>query len=440
MPGCDLVLRDVTFPDGRNADIGFKSGRIVHIGAVEKADETVGCHGMLLIPAATDMHVHMRGGTQAEKEDWQSGTMSAIAGGVTLVVDQPNTVPALTSSSRYTNRVKEAISGACCGFAINAGVAPGADLPSLWAAGAMAFGELFAGPSSYGEALSSDELSGALTVIHQMNSLATIHAEEVGTMQPKTLLSHDFNRNYQGEADAVRKVFEVNTSGCPLHFCHMSSTAAIDAVLENRGPPTVFREGFNEIPRPCMTSFEVTPHHLLLSSQDFLHDDTRAKVNPPLRNKKIQESLWGMWDHIDVIASDHAPHTAIEKAVDFSNAPSGIPGVETMVPLLLAEVQQRKIPVRSLIEKVSRRPASVLGVPPAGFSPGERVDFALYSRDISVVDPQELHSRARWTPFAGRPAIFPELVIMGGRIIYRDGEFFSPVGRWYPGKGYQVAG
>jgi len=438
MPGYDLALRDVVFPDGRRADIGFKSGRVAHIGSVVRADEIVSCHGMMLMPAATDMHVHMRGGSQVEKEDWHSGTMSAIAGGVTLVVDQPNTLPALTTSPRFTSRLKEANSDACCGFAINGGVTPGIDLTSLWNAGAMAFGEIFAGPSSYGEALSPHDLSAALQVIHHMEGLATIHAEEVGTSIPETLAAHDYNRSPRGEADAVRTVCQLNTSSCRLHFCHMSTPRAIDAVLEQRRRWTGLDQELKKCPGPCNTSFEVTPHHLLLANQEFLPGDACAKVNPPLRDKKIQDGLWDRWEQIDVIASDHAPHTSVEKAVNFPDAPSGIPGVETMVPLLLAEVQRRKLPVSSLVEKVSRRPCEILGIPPAGIHPGERADFALYPGEITRVEPGDLHSRAGWTPFAGRPAIFPELVVMGGRIIYHNGEFYNPCSRWYPGKGYHA--
>jgi dihydroorotase len=438
MPGCDLALLDVAFPDGRRADIGFKKGRVTHIGAVEKADEIARCHGMLLIPAATDMHVHMRGGIQAEKEDWCSGTQSAIAGGVTLVVDQPNTLPALTTSARFSSRVKEALSCACCGFAINAGVVPGEDLHSLWNAGAMAFGEIFAGPSSYGEALKTQELSEALQVIHRMDGLATIHAEEAGTSRPETLAEHNDNRSPGGEANAVKEVCRLNTSGCRLHFCHLSTPLAIEAVFDQRRALHGFGQETDTGIRTGRTSFEVTPHHLLLANQDFIQGDTSAKVNPPLRDKKIQSRLWELWDRIDVVASDHAPHTAGEKGVDFPDAPSGIPGVETMVPLLLPELQKRKLPVSSLVEKVSRRPCEILGIPPAGFLPGERADFALYPGEITAVDPRELHSRAGWTPFTGRPAIFPELVVMEGKIIYRKGDFFDPGPRWYTGKGYRA--
>jgi len=438
MPGYDLALHDVKLPDGRRADVGFISGHQVHVGAVGHSDEIIPCHGMLLIPAATDMHVHMRGESQAEKEDWRSGTMSAIAGGVTLVVDQPNTVPALTTSSRFANRVKVANNEGCCGFAINAGVTPGADLPSLWAAGAMAFGELFAGSSSYGEALPPDELSRALLVIHQLNGLATIHAEEVGMSQPETLALHNNNRSPAGEADAVKKVYQLNNSGCRIHFCHMSSVQAIDAILEQKTSFRGFMPEQNNVTKASTTTFEVTPHHLLLANEDFLSGDTYAKVNPPLRNKKIQQGLWNFWDRIDVIASDHAPHTSNEKSVNFSMAPSGIPGVETMVPVLLAELQRRKIPISSLIEKVSRKPCEILGISPAGFQPGERSDFALYPKEITRIDPGELHSRAGWSPFAGHPAIFPRLVIMEGKVVYREGDFFNQDPRWYPGRGYQA--
>jgi dihydroorotase len=439
MPRYDLALRDVTFPDGRRADIGFMAGKVVHIGATENADEIVSGHGMMLMPAATDMHVHMRGGNQAEKEDWHSGTMSVIAGGVTLVVDQPNTVPALTTPSRFSSRVKEAVSDACCGFAINAGVVPGTDLPSLWSAGAMAFGEIFAGPSSYGEALPLEDLSMALQAIHHIDGLATIHAEEVGPIKPETMEAHDSNRTPQGEADAVKKVCQLNIARCRLHFCHMSTARAIEVILEQRKLLYKISQEMSDNSRFFRPSFEVTPHHLLLANQDFHPRDARAKVNPPLRDKKNQEGLWNMWNEIDVIASDHAPHTAVEKAVDFPSAPSGIPGVETMVPLLLAEVRRRNLPVSSLVEKVSRRPCEILGIPPAGFQPGERADFALYSGKITIVEPGELHSRAGWTPFTGMPAIFPELVIMGGKVAYHHGEFFNTGSRWYPGRGYNPA-
>ena len=125
------------------------------------------------------MHVHMRGGPQSAKEDWESGSKSALAGGVTVVVDQPNTIPPLTTPDTFRARVLEAKENSFCHFAINSGVTHDTPLPAMWSAGAMAFGEVFFAPSSYGEAVTPQELATALDQIHSLGGLATIHAEEV---------------------------------------------------------------------------------------------------------------------------------------------------------------------------------------------------------------------------------------------------------------------
>uniref|UniRef100_UPI000ACFB23D dihydroorotase n=1 Tax=Methanoculleus chikugoensis TaxID=118126 RepID=UPI000ACFB23D len=151
-----------------------------------------------------------------------------------------------------------------------------------------------------------------------------------------------------------------------LHFCHLSTAASVRAA---RG------------------TVEVTPHHLFLSRENFDPDETRARVNPPLRDEVTRRNLWSCWDRIDVVASDHAPHTFQEKGVPFETAPSGIPpGVETMVPLLMAAVQQGRITLASVIEKTSWRPAAILGIPRAGFEPGDRADYALYPDEITRID------------------------------------------------------
>ena len=137
-----------------------------------------------------------------------------------------------------------------------------------------------------------------------------------------------------------------------------------------------------------------------------------------------------------MIASDHAPHTKGEKADDFDRAPSGIPGVETMIPLLMAEVKRGAFSLDSLIMKVSHTPSRILGIPRAGFNPGDRADLVLFDDEISAVNAERLHSKAQWTPFAGMKALFPSMVIMGGDMVFREGEFFRGNPHWYPGRGY----
>jgi hypothetical protein len=148
-----------------------------------------------------------------------------------------------------------------------------------------------------------------------------------------------------------------------------------------------------------------------------------------------RKRLWTLWDRIDVIASDHAPHTIEEKNVLFRHAPSGIPGVETMIPLLFNEYLKGRINLLSIIEKTSWIPADILGIPRAGFLPGERADFTLLGDKPIPISADDLNSRAGWTPFEGFPAIFPEVVIMVGGVVSGGvvpGGAVPPVELWPP--------
>ena len=410
-----LTLCNVTLPSGRVADIILADGKVSHVGASVPSCANIDCTGLIVLPAAIDMHVHMRGGAQSEKEDWRSGSMSALAGGVTVVVDQPNTVPPVDSPEVLEKRVEDAQKNSLCQFAVNSNVA--ADIPfnAMWKAGAMAFGETFFAPSSYGTVVGNDTLTLALNRIHSLGGLATIHAEEISDGADVDLISHDRLRSVCGEAEAVRAVQELNTTGCRLHFCHLSSSQSI---------------------RVVSGSVEVTPHHLFLSREAFDPDDTRGKMNPPLRSENERKDIWGQWDRINVVASDHAPHTIAEKAQVFGSAPSGVPGVETMVPLLLARALEGRISRASIIEKTVYSPAKILGIARSGFDAGDRADFALYDKVAVPIKAEQLHSRCGWTPFEGLPAVFPETVIMSGEVVYRGGEFFRSEPKWFPGRGF----
>jgi dihydroorotase len=412
----DLALTNVQLPDGRRADVSIRDGRVVHTGAPGPADRTIDCTGKMVLPGAVDLHVHMRGGSQSEKEDWATGSRSALAGGVTVVVDQPNTVPPLTAPKVYRLRVADAQAHSLCSFAINSAVTPQTPVEEMWAAGAMAFGETFFAPSSYGEALSASDLSLLLGRIRALGGIATIHAESVRLGEDSGLTAHDTLRSPEGERDAVLAVQACNTAGCRLHFCHMSSARSLDAA---RG------------------TVEVTPHHLFLSREKARDDDTSFKVNPPVRSERERNALFACWDRIDLIASDHAPHAKEEKAQAFSSAPSGVPGVETMVPLLMGEILEKRLMLPDVIKKTSTTPAALLGIPAAGFMPGDRADFAIYPKESVTITADSLHSRCGWTPFEGFRAVFPKTVIRDGTVVYEDGEFTRTPPTWFAGRGYR---
>jgi dihydroorotase len=411
----DLLMTNVMVPGGRIADIAIRDGVVAHVGAGLRAETVIDAAGFLCLPGGVDMHVHMRGGVQAQKETWATGSRSALAGGVTVVIDQPNQIPPVTDIPTLEARIREAKQESLCNFGINGGVSRNADIEGMWRAGVTAFGETFAAPSSYGEAIGHDELASALGRIRPLGGLATIHAEDVHIGMDDSLSAHNALRPGTGEAQAVARVGALAPDGMALHYCHLSCIHSIDAAAG---------------------SVEVTPHHLFLSYDMFADDDGRVKVNPPLRREKARSKVWSRWDRIDVIASDHAPHTLTEKSGAFADAPSGIPGVETMIPLLLAAVLEGRISLASLADKTSYTPCRLLGIPAAGFVPGCRADFALFPREADRVDPDTLHSRAGWTPYEGMAAVFPAQVIMNGEIAYHDGEFPGSPGTWVPGRGY----
>lgn len=420
-----LVLVNVKIPGGRIADITINDGRVSHVGSADRSLPSLDCSRYTVLPAGIDMHVHMRDWTQEKKETWESGTKCALAGGVTVVVDQPNTIPSLTTPDTIRKRVLLAKGQSLCRFGINGGVTPDADIQGMWRAGALAFGETFAGPSSYGEAITHEVLERAMIEVAGLGGLMTIHAEEVSPGDDTTLAAHNTLRPVAGERDAVQTVITLNKSGCQLHFCHLSSEQAINTAAGSEA------------------TIEVTPHHLFLSTDKFNDSDPFGKVNPPLRTEEERRRLFTCWNRIDIIASDHAPHTRSDKSEPFGQAPSGIPGIETMIPLLMSWVHEKRIPLTDIIEKTVNKPAQVLGIRPSGYTPGSRGDFALYPETLQTIENSLLHSRAGWSPYEGMKAVFPEITILGGDIVYRSGEFArtgdtlqSQEEYWIPGRGY----
>ncbi|HJJ89040.1 MAG TPA: dihydroorotase [Methanocorpusculum sp.] len=414
----DLVLKSATLPNGRVADISISEGVIMHIGSSSSAEQVINCHNHLCVPAAMDAHVHMRDGTQARKEDWATGSQAAVAGGVAAVVDQPNTVPPIETVESFIKRVKYAKEKSFCHFAINGGVTKTADLPGMYYAGALAFGEMFVAHSSYSSAITPDFIRSALTTISNLGALTTVHAEEVRPQEVHTLAEHATSRPISGEASAVEMMNSIAPIGARLHFCHMSGAASISRVMRRQE-----------------NSFEVTPHHLFLSWEEHECSDTRFRMNPPLRTKAERMELWKMFDSIPVIASDHAPHTLSEKLHEFASTPAGIPGVETMLPLLMNEVFSGRISLSSLLEKTVNGPYSTFCLIAPEIAIGKRADLAVYKDQPEKISAENLHSKCEWTPYEGLNGIFPETTIVEGTAVWHKGEFNKGRIQWLAGSG-----
>jgi len=407
----ELVLSNARMPDGRIADISIDHGIITHIGSSGVADRVIDCKNRLCIPAATDMHVHMRDGPQAAKETWKTGTQAAAAGGVSTVVDQPNTIPPIETIENYQKRADLAIKESLCHFGINGSVTEHADIAGLTKAGVLAFGEMFAAPSSYGNALTVEVIRNSLKTIADQNMLVTVHAEEVIPGEIHSLAEHSRSRPISGERETIRLVQDLTPAHARLHICHVSGAEAFETI---KG------------------SFEVAPHHLFLSYEDTEPDNTFWKMNPPLRSKKERLHLIQNFAKIPVIASDHAPHTIQEKSQPFSAAvPSGVPGVETMLPLLMNAVTERTVTLDDVITKTVTNPCQILGIPAPSLTPGSRADLAVYPDTPVKISSESLHSRCGWTPYESMPGLFPVTTVIGGIPAWHDGEFARGGGKMW---------
>ena len=407
----DLVVKNgrvFTSKGQVSTEVWIKDGRIATLGGAHRAEESIDARRMLVLPGAIDVHVHFRDPGPNYKEDWASGSASAAAGGVTTVVDQPNTLPRTMDARSFEEKLDIARHRSCVDFALNGG--PG-EIDQLRKAGAQAIGEIF----SYEH--SDSDLAAILSRVKEAGMLASLHAEDGTVIKEKVAeLSgrHDpevysLARPAKAEAVAIEKACGISER---LHICHLSSAQGLAAVEEAR------RVG-------RAVTAEVAPHHLLLNEKDYQKQGSFLKMNPPLRRKADNDSLWQALrtGAIDILASDHAPHLPEEKREDIWEAPPGVPGVETMLPLMLMAVKKNHISLERLVDAISARPARIFGLAGKGkIERGMDADLVIVdSKAVTEINADRLHSRAEWTPYQGMQAIFPRMTILRGRVVW-DGD------------------
>ncbi len=403
--------------------VGITGGRIVAVKKVLEGDVHHDLSGHLVVPAAVDMHVHFREPGHPHKGTFATESRAAAFGGVTAVADMPNNDPPAVDPRSWKAKL-DAVSGtSAVDFALYLGLGKGLDIHYL----GMTTGlfKLYIA-SSTGELLVRERErwvnemaraleAGAHVVVHAEDQAAIEAAEPVG----EELEWHHTHRPPLGEAGAVELVGRVALSterASNAHIAHVSCREAL-AALDDFGMST-----------------EVAPHHLFL---DMRREDlgARGKVNPPLRTSLDRAELWSALGdgRIPIVASDHAPHTQEEKATRFPDAPSGIPGVETMVPLLMTEVKNGRISLERMVSATSLRPAQYLGLSPRGIQVGNEAHLAVYDPKGTVrIDEDRLHQHCGWSPYNGMEAIFPYMVVSPTGMLVRDGEIQQsrPSGRY----------
>ena len=404
-----------------NVELRVEDGVVTRVAETVRdgtVDETVDANGALVLPGAVDVHVHFREPGATHKEDWRSGSRSAAAGGVTTVVDQPNTDPPTVDGEAFDQKRRLA-NGAVVDHGINAGVTPDWEPDELFDRPVCAYGEVFMADSTGDMGVEASVFERAVRRVGGRGELVTVHAEDSDEFVDVDLDTDDadvWSRHRPAEAEVEAVEGAVDVADEPVHFAHVSHPRSVDII--------------DETPHTC----EVTPHHLFLSREDLGELGTHGKMNPPLRAENARRRLFERLvdGAVDCVATDHAPHTRDEKDAPVRGAPSGVPGVETVYPLLLAVALDDELALSRVVELVAEAPARVFGFEDKGaIKEGNDADLVVVDETFEEVRPERLHTRCDWTPFEGFDAVFPRAVLRRGEIVYErteDGERLSEGG------------
>lgn len=383
--------------------LGIEDGRIVAVRKSLEGREAKDHGEALILPGCVDMHVHLRDPGLTEKEDFIHGTASAALGGVTTVMDMPNTIPPVTSRLALEEKVARSARRAAVDYGFYAAPRTAAAVTALRSAQAL---KVYMAESTGKLQVDEDVLPEVVRAAGEARRLLVAHAEDprlIGKKAPSTLTEHDAARPKEAEASAIRILGRLRTDQA-IHVAHVTCVEALDAV-------------------PAGITTEVTLHHLLLDHTRPL--GTFGKVNPPLRSRQDRDALWEAFakGRIDSVASDHAPHTKEEKAEKFEEAPAGLPGVATSFPLLMRLAKSERVTLERIVAATATRPAQILGIEKGAIEVGREADLVVVDpREISKVTAKRVRYKCGWTPFEGMEACFPRFVYLRGEPIVEDGE------------------
>ncbi|MCW2389409.1 dihydroorotase [Sphingobium sp. B11D3B] len=398
----DLLLKGGTvhLPSGpARVDVGVNAGRIAAIGtSLGDAGETIDCTGLDVLPGVIDSQVHFREPGLEHKEDLESGSRAAVLGGVTAVFEMPNTNPNTDTAERVADKLKRAHHRMWCDHAFYVGATGdnAEQLGELERIPGTAGVKIFMGAST-GSLLVAEDEALARVLAHGRRRVA-VHCEDEARMNARKderiegdPASHPVWRDDESAMMATRRIVKLaREAGRRIHVLHVTTPAELEFLSQHKDVAT------------C----EVTPQHLTLAGEDaYPRLGTYAQMNPPIRSAAHREGLWHWVGQgvPDVLGSDHAPHTKEEKAKTYPASPSGMPGVQTLVPLLLDHVANGRLTLQRFIDLTSAGPQRIFGLVGKG-----RIATG-YDADFTVVDLKArwtmgadwMASRCGWSPFEG---------------------------------------
>jgi dihydroorotase len=421
----DLVFKGGTVVNHAGeglADIGVKEGRIAAIGSIGEglAGETIEARSLHILPGVIDTQVHFREPGLEHKEDLESGSRSAVLGGVTAVFEMPNTRPPTTSAEALAAKVAAATNRMHCDFAFFVGATRDnvdhlAELELLPGAAGI---KVFVG-SSTGDLLVDDDETLA-RILATITRRAAFHSEDEARLRERMPLqrqgdpaSHSEWRDAQAALASTERLLRLaRQAGKRVHVLHVSTGEEMALLALHKD----------------LASVEVTPQHLTLAAPDAYQDlGTKAQMNPPLRDRYHQDRLWWGLSQgvVDVLGSDHAPHTLEEKAKSYPATPSGMPGVQTLVPVMLDHVNAGRLSLARFVDLTSAGPQRLFGIAGKGrIAVGYDADFTIVDLKAErVIDDAWIGSKCGWTPFAGRKVRgWPVGTLVRGRLAMWQGE------------------
>jgi dihydroorotase len=411
----DLTIEGKLYHNGtfEQGCLGIEQGKIIAIKKNIKADNHVNVGNNLILPTGIDLHVHFRDPGFTHKEDFSTGSLAAAFGGISCIFDMPNNQPQITSKQTLKEKTQIASEKSYVDFGLYAAVSD-ENIGRITEISPLCTGfKIFLGSSTNSLQLSTQNLRAALLETNRTKKITLIHAEDKHCLkthkgQENNLIDHLRCRSAECEEIAIRTI--INNShnlSSPIHICHLSSSEGFE-MLRNR---------------PHNMSVGVTPHHLFFDINTLNIKQTSYKVNPPIRSSFDRDILWYGVNHalIDIFESDHAPHTEEEKNVDFNDAPSGLPGVETMYPLLLTAIKKEQITLATLLTLLCKRPAQLMNLSKGKIEVGRDADFIVVDmKKTETITSEKLHSKCGWTPFEGFQGIFPSMVFIRGEKVIDD--------------------
>ena len=420
----DLIIKNGScFIEGNlvKTDIGITKNKISHIGNLESenSNEIYDAENLIVLPGCLDTQVHFREPGSTDAEDLNSGSRAAIVGGITGVFEMPNTNPPTSNKKEFQNKLNLAKNRMYCNYAFYFGATPEnqeelADLKSLEGCCGV---KLFAGPSTGNLLVHKEE--DIEKVFASTSKIVSVHSEDEEILNQRkklrekgNVLTHPIWRNEESAISSTRRIVKIALRlNKKAHILHVTTKEEVDFLSQNKGNIT----------------FEITPQHLTLTSPECYEKlGTFAQMNPPIRDKSHYDRLWYAVrnNYNDTIGSDHAPHLKENKLKDYPETPSGMPGVQTLMPVMLNHINEGRLKLEQLIKLLCENPVKIFGIKNKGYIKKD------YDADFTIIDMnkvieiknEKIESKCGWSPFNDHKFKgTPVATIVNGKIKMKDG-------------------